>query len=114
MQEVAKLGKQSNFYKECQPEEVQNERVFLKGDDLRAIMMVDKKPKEFYSLALKNTQEAKEVSQLIGHICFNNYFVSKNIGKILLKGLNNVTEIELAPFLIPMGVYLAINDAYQA
>lgn len=51
--------------------------MYLKGDDLRAIMMVDKKPKEFYTLALKYTPEAKEVSQLIGHICFNNYFVSK-------------------------------------
>ena len=73
-------------------------------------MMVDKKPKEFYTLALKFTKEAKEVSQLIGHICFNNYFVSKYIGKILLKGLNHVNEIELSPFLGPMGVYLTIDD----
>lgn len=75
-------------------------------------MMVDKKPKEFYTLALKYTQEAKEVSRLIGHICFNNYFVSKQIGKILLKGLNHVTEIELTPFLAPMGVFLTIDDSY--
>jgi hypothetical protein len=52
------------------------------------------------------------VSQLLGHICFNNYFVSKQIGKILLKGLNHVTEIELAPFLTPFGVFLTIDDKY--
>jgi hypothetical protein len=75
-------------------------------------MMVDKKPKEFYTLALKYTQEADEVSHLMGHICFNNYYLSKNIGKILLKGLNHTTEIELAPFLNPMGVYLSIDDQY--
>jgi predicted alpha/beta-fold hydrolase len=55
MAEVERLGYQSSFYKECQPEEVKSERVFMKGDDLRAVMMVDKKPKEFYTLALKYT-----------------------------------------------------------
>lgn len=107
---VEKLGRESPYYKPTKPEVVASEHVFLKGDDLRAVMMVDKKPKEFYTLALKYTQEADEVSQLMGHICFNNYFVSRNIGKILLKGLNHVTEIELAPFLNPMGVYLTIDD----
>jgi hypothetical protein len=30
-----------------------------------------------------------------------------------LKGINQVTEIELSPFLSPMGVYLTIDDSYQ-
>jgi hypothetical protein len=55
MNEINKLGRQSPFYKACRAEEVAHQPCFLKGDDLRAIMMVDKKPKEFYSLALKYT-----------------------------------------------------------
>ena len=67
----------------------------MKGEDLRSIMLVDKKPKEFFSLALKYTQEAKEIAHMIGHLCWNNYAFSRRIGKTILQGLNHVTEIEL-------------------
>lgn len=110
MAEANKLGNISPYFTQCVNAQVDAKPTYLTGDDLRAIMMVDKKPKEFYTLALKFTQQAKEVANLIGHICFNNYFVSKNIGKILLKGLNHVNEIELSPFLGPMSVFLTIDD----
>ena len=55
MNAAEQLGSQSPYYKPLKPEVVQSEMIFLKGDDLRAIMMVDKKPKEFYTLALRYT-----------------------------------------------------------
>ena len=76
-------------------------------------MLVDKKPKEFFSLALKYTQESKEIAQMIGHLCWNNYAFSRRVGKTILQGLNNVTEIELQPFLGCLSVYLSLDDQFQ-
>jgi hypothetical protein len=47
---------------------------------------------------------------MIGHLCWNNYAFSRRVGKTILQGLNNVTEIELQPFLGCLSVYLSLDD----
>ena len=84
----------------------------LSAEDIRAMVLVDRRPKEFYNMVLKNTQEAASVAQLIGHLCWKNYETSRRFGKIILKGLNNVNVGELKPFVEVMIVYLSIQDEY--
>jgi len=74
--------------------------------------MLEKRSKEFYSVALKNTQEAHSVALLIGHLCWNNFEASRRFGKLILRGLNNTNEVEVKPYVECMKVYLSLADMY--
>ena len=74
--------------------------------------MCDKRSKDFYSVALKNTQESKSVATLIGHLCWGNYEASRRFGKLILKGLNNTDELEVKPFVDCMMIYLSLDDQF--
>ena len=77
------------------------------------MVLLDRRPKEFYNMVLRNTQEAASIAQLIGHLCWKSYETSRRFGKIILKGLNNVNVGELKPYIEVMVVYLSIQDEYQ-
>ena len=76
------------------------------------MMMLEKRSKEFFNIALKNTQEADNVGLLVGHLCWNNYEVSRRFAKFLLRGLNSTSENEVKPFVQVMKVFLGLNDIY--
>jgi len=84
----------------------------LSGLDNRAFALIDKRSKDFFNIALKNTQESQNIAQLIGHLCYGNYEVSRRFGKIILKGLNNINEMEVKPFVTCMIVYLSLEDEF--
>lgn len=75
--------------------------------------MCDKRAKDFFSVALKNTQESKSVALLIGHLCWGNFEASRRFGKLILKGLNNTNELEVKPYVDCMTIYLALDDQFQ-
>ena len=85
----------------------------LSAEDIRAMVLLDRRPKEFYNMVLRNTQEAAAIAQLIGHLCWKNYETSRRFGKIILKGLNNVNVVELKPYVEVMIAYLSLQDEYQ-
>ena len=82
----------------------------LSVQDLRSLFMCDKRSKDFFSVALKNTQESKNVAALIGHLCWGNYEASRRFGKLILKGLNNTNELEVKPYVDCMISYLSLDD----
>lgn len=86
--------------------------IILSTADVRSLLMFGKRAKEFYNIALKNTQESQHIAWLIGHLCWGNYEVSRRFGKLILKGLNAVNELEVKPYVDCMKVYLALNDQF--
>jgi hypothetical protein len=88
------------------------EIITLPVEDIRALVQLDRKTKEFYNQLIKNTQEAPAIAQLMGHLCWRNYETSRRFGKIILKGLNNVGVMELRPYVELMIVFLSIQDQY--
>ena len=48
----------------------------------------------------------------MGHLCWGNYEVSRRMGKVILKGLNNTNELEVRPYVECMKVYLSLQDQY--
>ena len=80
--------------------------------DLRSILLLEKRFKEFFNIALKHTQEAPSIAALLGHLCWGNYEISRRLGKVILRGLNNTNELEVRPFVECMKVYLGLEDSY--
>ena len=80
--------------------------------DMRALVMADKRSKDFFNIALKNTQESRHVAHMIAHLCWGNYEISRRFGKIILKGLNNTSEMEVKPFVECMTAYLSLDDQF--
>jgi len=78
--------------------------------DIRSVLLLEKRFKEFFTIALKHTQESQHVAWLIGHLCWNNYEISRRFGKIILKGLNNTNEMEVRPYVECMKLYLSLED----
>ena len=74
--------------------------------------MLDKRSKDFYNIALKNTQESGHVAWLIGHLCWGNFEISRRFAKLILKGLNSINELEVKPYVECMKIFMALNDQY--
>ena len=87
--------------------------MFIGARDLRSVLLLEKRLKEFYTIALKYSSESQSVAWLIGHLCWGNYEISRRFGKIILKGLNNTNELEVRPYVECMKVYLSLEDQYQ-
>ena len=85
----------------------------LNVQDLRALVMVEKRSKDFFNIALKNTQESRHVAHMIGHLCWGNYEISRRFGKIILRGLNSTSELQVKPFVDCMTAYLSLDDQFQ-
>lgn len=59
--------------------------------DVKSLFMADAKCKNFWEMCLSFVwgQEAREeLGQLMQHVCYKNYDISKRIAKILIIGLN--------------------------
>ena len=112
-EELERQGAVSPYYllkDELDPEALPADEdiVKLSAEDVRAMVLLDRRPKGFYDTVLKNTQEAAAVAQLVGHLCWKNYETSRRFGKLILKGLNHVNVGELKPYVEVMIVYLSI------
>ena len=81
--------------------------------DLKSLVLTDKRCKDFFNIALKNTQESRSVAAMVGHLCWGNYEISRRFGKLILKGLNNTNEMEVKPYVECMATYLSLTDQYQ-
>ena len=111
-QEISNLNRVSTHYLHHAAQESVPNAPMLSGVDNRALALMDKRSKDFFSIALKNTQESRNVALLIGHLCYSNYEVSRRFGKIILKGLNSTNEMEVKPFVDCMTVYLSLDDEF--
>lgn len=75
--------------------------------------MADKKSKNFWEICINfsYTQETREeVSQLIQHVCYKNYDLSKRIAKIMIFGLNRTNADDIKPYAVCMEGFLSIPD----
>ena len=60
------------------------------------------------------SQDAREeLGQLMQHVCYENYDISKRIAKILIFGLNRTQADEIKPYAISMEHFITIPDQFQ-
>jgi hypothetical protein len=77
--------------------------------------MADAKSKYFWEMCLNFvwSQDAREeLGQLMQHVCYRNYDISKRIAKLLVYGLNRTQADEIKPYAISMEHFLTIPDQF--
>ena len=72
-----------------------------------------KRQKTFYKILMKADYNSEQLAQIVGHLCWKNYEMSRRGGKAIIDGLNKINLRELVTPLRVMQTYLSIADEFQ-
>ena len=82
-----------------------NESFYLESEDVKSLFITEKRTKAFWEIGISFAMSAEALEAiclLMAHCCYNNFDVSKKLGKILIVGLNKTNADEVKPFAVAM------------